>query len=165
MHGDADNARVVFEKAVRVPYNKLDDLATVWCEWGELELRQKNYAGALALMRRATAEPQRSAGPRPSAAEWEALPPQERLFKSLKLWTFYCDLEESLGSLESARAVYNRILDLRIATPQIILNFALLLQESKFFEDSFQVGRCKLNIRLCPMVLKGARFQTVKTRN
>jgi pre-mRNA-splicing factor SYF1 len=146
VHGDADNARVVFEKAVCVPYNKLDDLATVWCEWGELELRQKNYGGALALMRRATAEPSRTQGPRPTTAEWEAMPVQERLFKSLKLWTFYCDLEESLGSLESARAVYNRILDLRIATPQIILNFALLLQENKFFEDSFQVYERGVNL-------------------
>lgn len=55
---------------------------------------------------------------------------QNRLYRSLKLWSFYCDLEESLGTVESARAVYNKILDLRIATPQIILNFALFLQVS-----------------------------------
>lgn len=47
---------------------------------------------------------------------------------SLKLWSFYCDLEESLGTLESAKAVYDQILELRIATPQIILNYALFLQ-------------------------------------
>ena len=146
VHGDANNARVVFEKAVCVPYNKVDDLATVWCEWGELELRQKNYSGALSLMRRATAKPSHASGPRPSTAEWDALPVQDRLYKSLKLWTFYCDLEESLGSLESARAVYNNILDLRIASPQIILNFALLLQENKFFEDSFQVYERGVNL-------------------
>ena len=54
---------------------------------------------------------------RASAAEFEALPVQERLYKSLKLWTFYCDLEESLGSLESAQAVYSRILDLQGLLP------------------------------------------------
>lgn len=48
--------------------------------------------------------------------------------RSLKLWSFYCDLEESLGTLESAKAVYDRILELRIATPQIVLNYALFLQ-------------------------------------
>ena len=110
LHGDMQNARVVFSKAVRVPYSKLDDLATVWCEWGELELRQKNYSKALDLMRRATTEPLHTMKSRASAAEFEALPVQERLYKSLKLWTFYCDLEESLGSLESAQAVYSRIL-------------------------------------------------------
>ena len=46
----------------------------------------------------------------------------------MKLWSFYCDLEESLGTLESAKAVYDRILELRIATPQIVLNYALFLQ-------------------------------------
>lgn len=51
-----------------------------------------------------------------------------KLHKSLRLWSFYVDLEESLGTLESARAVYERILDLRIATPQIILNYAELLE-------------------------------------
>lgn len=57
---------------------------------------------------------------------------QMRLHKSLRLWSFYVDLEESLGTLESTRAVYERILDLRIATPQIILNYAFLLEVLKF---------------------------------
>ena len=38
------------------------------------------------------------------------------------------DLEESLGNLQSTRAVYERILDLRIATPQIIINYAMFLE-------------------------------------
>ena len=58
---------------------------------------------------------------------------------------FYCDLEESI-SPENARIVYERILDLRIATPQIILNYAAMLQESKFFEDSFHVYERGVNL-------------------
>ena len=61
------------------------------------------------------------------AAEREG-PVQGRLYRSMKLWTFYCDLEESLGTQESTRAAYDRIMDLRIATPQIILNYAAFLQ-------------------------------------
>ena len=57
-------------------------------------------------------------------------PVQGRLYRSLKLWSFYCDLEESLGTMESTQAVYDRILELRIATPQLILNYALFLQVS-----------------------------------
>ena len=49
------------------------------------------------------------------------------------------DLEESLGTMESTKACYDQIIDLRIATPQIILNYAMFLQESKFWEDSFKV--------------------------
>ncbi|RVW46317.1 Pre-mRNA-splicing factor SYF1 [Vitis vinifera] len=66
-------------------------------------------------------------------------PVQMKLHKSLRIWTFYVDLEESLGTLESTRAVYERILDLRIATPQIIINYSLLLEEHKYFEDAFKV--------------------------
>lgn len=53
---------------------------------------------------------------------------QGRLYRSTKLWSFYTDLEESLGTIESTRAVYDSILDLRIATPQIVLNYALFLE-------------------------------------
>ncbi|PNF27656.1 hypothetical protein B7P43_G15399, partial [Cryptotermes secundus] len=36
-----DDARVVFENATHVPYNKVDDLASVWCEWAEMEIRHE----------------------------------------------------------------------------------------------------------------------------
>eukprot|EP00238_Polyblepharides_amylifera_P014794 CAMPEP_0196575520 /NCGR_PEP_ID=MMETSP1081-20130531/4982_1 /TAXON_ID=36882 /ORGANISM="Pyramimonas amylifera, Strain CCMP720" /LENGTH=846 /DNA_ID=CAMNT_0041893849 /DNA_START=115 /DNA_END=2652 /DNA_ORIENTATION=+ len=133
-HGDVPNARVIFEKAVQVPYKGVDDLAAVWCEWAELELRHNNFDDALALLHRATQAP-----PKYRGTQDDNPPVQKRLFKCLKVWTFLCDLEESLGTLESARAVYDRILDLKIATPQIILNYAHMLWEHKFFEDAFQI--------------------------
>lgn len=136
-HKDVANARVIFEKAVQVNYKTVDDLASVWCEWAEMELRQKNFKGALELMRRATAEPSLEIKRRVAADGNE--PVQMKLHKSLKIWTFYVDLEESLGTLESAREVYERILDLKIATPQIVINYAHLLEENKYFEDAFKV--------------------------
>ncbi|KAE8659730.1 putative ribonuclease H protein [Hibiscus syriacus] len=54
---DLANARVSFDKAVQVNYKTVDHLASVWAEWAEMELRHKNFKGALELMRRATAEP------------------------------------------------------------------------------------------------------------
>ena len=61
------------------------------------------------------------------------------MFKSLKLWSFYVDLEESLGTVESTKAVYDKILELRIANAQIIVNYAAFLEENKYFEESFKV--------------------------
>ncbi|XXG46700.1 hypothetical protein AAC387_Pa02g1477 [Persea americana] len=136
-HNDIVNARVIFEKAVQVNYKTLDNLASVWCEWAEMELRHKNFKGALELMRRATAEPSVEVKRRVAADGNE--PVQMKLHRSLRVWVFYVDLEESLGTLESTRAVYERILDLKIATPQIIINYALLLEENKYFEDAFKV--------------------------
>lgn len=41
---------------------------------------------------------------------------------------------------QTTKAVYNRIIDLKIATPQIIINFASFLEENKYFEESFKVS-------------------------
>ncbi|MED6174847.1 hypothetical protein PIB30_072883 [Stylosanthes scabra] len=138
-HKDLANARVIFDKAVQVNYKTVDDLASVWCEWAEMELKHNNFKGALDLMRRATAEPSVEVKRRAAADGNE--PVQMKLHKSLRLWTLYVDLEESRGTsnLESTRAVYERILDLRIATPQIIINYACFLEENKYFEDAFKV--------------------------
>ncbi|XP_033252036.1 pre-mRNA-splicing factor syf1 homolog [Drosophila miranda] len=40
-----------------VEYVKVEDLAAVWCEWAEMELRQQQLEAALKLMQRATACP------------------------------------------------------------------------------------------------------------
>ena len=49
----------------------------------------------------------------------EGVPCAERVHKSVKVWTFYLDLEESLGTMETAKAAYERVLELKIATPQV----------------------------------------------
>ncbi|XP_039019141.1 coiled-coil domain-containing protein 12-like [Hibiscus syriacus] len=46
-----------FDKVVQVSYKNVDHLVSVWAEWAELELRHKNFKGALELMKRATAKP------------------------------------------------------------------------------------------------------------
>ena len=43
------------------------------------------------------------------------------MHKSLKLWSMYADIEESLGTVDTTKAVYNRMLELRVATPQVCL--------------------------------------------
>ena len=33
------DSRTIFEKAILVPYINVDDLASVWCEYAEMEIR------------------------------------------------------------------------------------------------------------------------------
>lgn len=61
------------------------------------------------------------------------------MFKSIKLWSFYSDLEESIGSVESTKAIYDKIMELKIANAQVIINYATFLEENKYFEESFKV--------------------------
>ncbi len=36
--------------------------------------------------------------------------------------------------------MYDRIIDLRIATPQIIINYGMFLEENNYFEEAFKVS-------------------------
>jgi len=55
--GSLDDARTIFEKATKVNYKNVNDLATLWCEYAEMELRHNNYQRALDIMARATTPP------------------------------------------------------------------------------------------------------------
>ncbi|XP_045459127.1 pre-mRNA-splicing factor syf1 homolog [Melitaea cinxia] len=128
-----DDARLIFEKATQVNYAKVDDLASVWCEWTEMEIKHENYEEALKLMQRATVLPSRKV-----AYHDDKETVQMRLYKSLKVWSMYADLEESFGTYKSCKAVYDHIIDLKIATPQIIINYGLFLEEHNYFEEAFR---------------------------
>ena len=52
----------------------------------------------------------------------------------------YADLEESFGSFKTTKAVYDRIIDLKIATPLIIMNYGMFLEENNYFEEMFKVS-------------------------
>ncbi|KAK9236290.1 hypothetical protein V1525DRAFT_407370 [Lipomyces kononenkoae] len=133
--GDLRQARVIFERGAKVPFKSANELADLYIEWAEMELRSENFDRAVDIMAKATSGPQRS------NVDFfnEDLTPQQRLHKSMKLWSFYVDLVESVGTLEQTRKIYDRIFELKIATPLTIVNYANLLEENKFFEESFKV--------------------------
>ena len=132
---DIESARKIFEKATGVHYRRIDELAEIWIQWSEMELRHDNFDEAIEVMQRATAVPKNT------KVDYfdESIAPQKRLFKSLKLWSFYVDIEESIGSVESTKNVYDKIMELKIANAQVIINYALFLEEHDYFDDSFKV--------------------------
>jgi pre-mRNA-splicing factor SYF1 len=70
------------------------------------------------------------------------------------LWSFYVDLVESVSSLEETKKVYERIFELRIATPQTVVNYANLLEENKYFEESFKVYERGLDLFMYPVAFE-----------
>ncbi|KAH2289203.1 pre-mRNA-splicing factor syf1 [Aspergillus fumigatus] len=148
--GDLDTARVIFDKAVKVPFKSVAELADTWCEWAEMELRSENFDKAVDIMAKATQAPKKS------TVDYfdETLSPQQRVHKSWKLWSFYVDLVESDATLEETRKVYERIFELRIATPQTVVNYANLLEEHKYFEDSFKVYERGLDLFSYPVAFE-----------
>ncbi|KAI9886273.1 MAG: GDP/GTP exchange factor for ARF [Watsoniomyces obsoletus] len=148
--GDMRTARVIMDKAVKVPFKSVGELAEMWCEWAEMELRQDNFDRAMEVMAKATQAPKRS------TVDYfdETLTPQQRVHKSWKLWSFYVDLVESVSSLDETRKVYERIFELRIATPQTVVNYANLLEENVYFEESFKVYERGLDLFKYPVAFE-----------
>ena len=148
--GDLRTARIITEKAVNVPFKSVAELAEMWCGWAEMELRNENFDRAVDIMAKATQAPKRS------TVDYfdETLSPQQRVHKSWKLWSFYVDLVESVSTLEETKKVYERIFELRIATPQTVVNFANLLEENKYFEESFKVYERGLDLFNYPVAFE-----------
>lgn len=147
---DLRNARVIMEKAVKVPFKSVAELADMWIEWAEMELRNDNFEEAVKIMAKAVQAPKRS------TVDYfdETLSPQQRVHKSWKLWSFYVDLVESVSTLEETRRVYERIFELRIATPQTVVNYANLLEENKYFEESFKIYERGLDLFSYPVAFE-----------
>jgi pre-mRNA-splicing factor SYF1 len=127
---DYSKARSVFERICcptpEYRFRDSDDLAQCYAAWVEMELRHEHWDQALSVARR-------------SVANVPAGTPKvvRGLVKSLRLWNLLLDLEESLGTLQTTKDAYNRLLELKVATPTQVLNFASYLAENKYFEESF----------------------------
>lgn len=149
-HKDLRNARVIFDKAVKVPFKSVNELAETYIEWAEMELRNDEFDSAVAVMAKGTQAPKRS------NVDYfdETLSPQQRVHKSWKLWSFYVDLVESVSSLEETRNVYDRVFELRIATPQTVVNYANLLEEQGYFEESFKIYERGLDLFSYPVAFE-----------
>ncbi|KXS11643.1 TPR-like protein [Gonapodya prolifera JEL478] len=157
---DMTNARKVFEKATHVSFKKVDELVEVWIQWCETELILGDVNTALEVIGRATSPPpgktSGGVGGDMSIAKAtamlahirytdETIPPQQRICKSPRLWNYYVDLAESMAdpvdqtATNLVRSVYDRILELKVATPQTVVDYATWLEGMNYWEESFKV--------------------------
>lgn len=108
-------------------FQDTDDLAQCHAAYVEFELRRENWDMALNLARRAVSG---NVGGKKSKAV-------KGLSRSLRLWNLLFDLEESLGTIQTAKDAYDRALEWKVATPSHVLNYASFLKEKRYFEESF----------------------------
>jgi len=66
----------------------------------------------------------------------------------------YADIEESLGTFLTTKSVYEKIFDLKIATPLTILTYANYLKSQNHYEESFKVYEKGISIFKYPMALE-----------
>lgn len=116
-HAKSNNiqkSKKILEQAVKAQFVRPEDLGKVWCSYIELELRL-NTNSALKLARRATSTT-----------------------KNIRAWSLYINLEKEFGNFNSTKAAYEKIIDLKIVTPQLILDYARFMEENHYYEDSFR---------------------------
>jgi pre-mRNA-splicing factor SYF1 len=70
----------------------------------------------------------------------------ESMVYSSKLWSLCIDLELNFGTLDTVKAAYRRMIDLKIITPKNLLNYAYYLEDSHAYEESFRVYEIGLNL-------------------
>lgn len=123
-NNDIEQARAVHQQGQTRLVKLHDELADIYCASAEMEIRLGEPAKALGTIK--------------SAAR--------KCTRSTKLWGLYADLEENLGTLKTATAVYERMMESKIASAQTVINYANMLEDNKYFEDSFKAYERGLNL-------------------
>ena len=134
--GHLSSARLVFHKGTLSKMKKSEQLAEIWEEWIEMELRHKHYSDALKLVKSVCLKQYRSYKDKTAHTE---------VATNIRLWSLYIDLEESLGTLESTREAYEKMITNKFATVQIIINYAKYLEEKNLWEESFRAYEKGIN--------------------
>lgn len=149
-NNDLNTARTILDKAVKVPFNSPDELVKIWLEWSELEIRQDDIERAIKVLEVATKAPKVS-----KIGYWDSsIPVQGRIHKSIKLWSFYLDLVESSGDIQQTCEIYDRVFELKIATPLTVINYANFLEDNDRYEESFKVYERGISIFQFPVVFE-----------
>ena len=135
MIGRVESARKVFDVGSRVDFGALEHLVDLWCAWVEMELKLGHIDRARQLLQEATSVSLKKA----KTVSRRVMSLREQLFFSPKLWGLYADVEETVGTFESVSAVYERCIELQVATPRLALNYGAFLEEKQHFEAAFRV--------------------------
>jgi pre-mRNA-splicing factor SYF1 len=72
------------------------------------------------------------------------------LYHNTTLWCLYIDLERNFGTFETTRTAYRRMLDIKLITPYILLNYAELLENNHYYEESFKVYETGVTVFFWP---------------
>ncbi|KAH3679526.1 hypothetical protein WICPIJ_008601 [Wickerhamomyces pijperi] len=154
-YDDLQTAREILDRAVKVSYNNIDELVEVWLGWSSMELRRDDLETALRVMEVATRIPEDF---KTIKIDDLKLSVQKRLFKSVKLWSFYLDLKESLveddTGVKETCALYEKLFELRIITPLILINYASFLSDQDRYEQSFRIYERGVKLFTYPVVFE-----------
>lgn len=146
-------ANEVYYRATKVHFRSLDQISNIWSEWAEMHLRLNNLWDAYYILQKACTTPLKSRTIDSNDQDNDLNPSYSNPTSlSLKLWSFYVDLEEHLGTIENVKSIYQRIIDSKIANMQTVLNYSEFLERNLYFEETFRVYEQALNFFKWPQL-------------
>lgn len=120
-YDEIENANIVFYKATQQEFKSVDELSLVYCEWAEMHVRHGNIESAREILNHAVSDR------------------KSKLSNNVRAWSFLIDLLQSIDDYEGSKRAYERMIEIKIATPLTILNYTSMLQQANQFEESFRV--------------------------
>jgi len=171
-NGDIESARRILDTAWSQPekFRGPQDLASLYGDYIETEIKRGEIERARAILTRVTQEPPvkkrrviatsghavaalgAGAGHVEVHYDYTKDPPAAKAWRSPLLWALLLDFVESFGSIDEIRGVYNRMIQLKIATPLMILDATEFLWQRKYFEAAFQLFERSLKLFDWPSV-------------
>ncbi|KAK6461891.1 Pre-mRNA-splicing factor SYF1 [Scheffersomyces coipomensis] len=149
---DFKTANLIFTKAKSSQFNHPDELADIYIAWSEM-LLESTFKDADSRSIKIIEEVLLSGGDEKIDYDDSSIDIHKRIRKSIKLWLFYIDLLESFVESETDESeinkvmeAYNKLIDIKIATPKIILDYANFLESYKYFEKSFTIYEIGLKL-------------------
>lgn len=140
---DLQTAYIIYSKAVKSQFKSPDDLAELYISWAELLLNSEQESKAIDIIENALVPPNDG---KTYLYKDSSTDIHLRLHKSIKLWSFYLDLLESLvedklqkSEIEKVCNAYYTMIEVKLATPLNIINFANFLEDWQFYERSLSV--------------------------
>lgn len=133
---DNQSVESIFEKAIQVPFAHVNELVDVWMAYSSWIERTMGIQGAIESLIRATKLQTKD------HINYfdDHLSPQIRMVKSIKLWSRIIELEKLVpDNMTRIRAAYDRTIELRIATPNLIFSYADYVESVGNQEDAFRI--------------------------
>ena len=132
-NGDLKNANLVFDRATKVNFKTQEDTIKTWLLWAEMLIESGYPKDALNVTKNALFN--RKRGDKGDEKE------KRESFEShnVQIWSLYLDLEQNLGSFETLSEAYRRVINLKVITPYMLINYTNLLEKNRFFEESFKI--------------------------
>ncbi|KAI3406861.2 SYF1 [Candida oxycetoniae] len=166
---DFKTADFIISKSVQSQYPHPDELAEMYIYWSEMRLGSDYFKEeqALEVLENVLFKEQEEvveAKKQSSFSYYDSkIPVQKRITKSIKLWLFFIDLIESFledneddsSLISQVVEAFEQMIKLKIATPNIMIRYALFLEAHKQIEKSLSIYERAVQVFKDELIKKG----------